>query len=159
MKIKGWKLFEGYYQDSIKRIEEINKEIVDIRANYLLEVKDCIWDLIDDFGAKYIDESELDENYDSLCVYFEIESTIDSFNNLLDVLLDCNVKCELHIGKSIKFDYIGIFSKNVSYYNLNNLLNGANIHKSFIHKVEYIRNNIEGYYEDDTNAISIIIVI
>jgi len=160
MKIKDWKLFEGYYQDSISKLNSLKKEMIDIEVNYLAEVKDCLWDLIDDFAAEYIpvDEGEEDES-DPLCVDFEILITIDKLGDLLDALIECNSKCESHIGKSIKFEWVGMISKEDYYYKLDKFCKGIDDQKSFIDKVEYIRNNIERYYQDDTKGINIIITV
>lgn len=160
MRIKDWKLFEGYYQDSINRLNSIKKEIIDIEANYLAEVKNCLWDLIDDFGAEFIPLDEEDKDKDNpLCVDFEILITIDKLGSLLDTLVECNSKCETHIGKGIDLSWIGMVSKENYYYKLDKFCKLVDEQKSFIDKVEYIRNNIERYYMDDTKGINIIMTV
>jgi len=149
MKIKDWKLFEGYYQDSIKKLDSLKKEMVDIKSNYLAEVKNCLWDLIDDFAAEFVPVDGVREG-DFLCVDFEIVVKPDKFEDLLDTLVGCNSKCESHIGKSINFEWVGIVTGTGTQTSKGFLRLNKNVQQiaigsesiPFRDKIEYIRKSI-----------------
>ena len=160
MKIKDWKLFEGYYQDSISKLDSLKKEIIDIEVNYLAEVKDCLWDLIDDFGAEYVpvDEGEEDES-DPLCVDFEIVVKPDKFEDLLESLVGCNSKCESHIGKSINFEWVGIVTGTGTYRRLNKVSEWVTKSIPFEDKVDYIHKSINIDEFDEAFGLKSICII
>jgi hypothetical protein len=105
--IKDFKIFENSIYDELssrisKKMDQFEMEINDIRSEYHSEVKECIWDLIDD-GDFYILEKE---------TTFRLSKYINSgfyillhYNNLeklLTILKDCNKTCKSHLGKEIE---------------------------------------------------------
>lgn len=164
--IKDWKLFEGHYQDLITKINSLKSEISKTKETYLDEVKECLWDLIDDWGAVHIDEDDLSDHRDSkedLESTFEIKITGKLKSEFINTLIECNSKCESYIGKGIKIDWIGAVTRTGYIYALTKLLENINSKSDFTEKMSILESSYTNYYNDDpfdaTNGIVLIITV
>jgi len=147
-KIKNWKLFESVYQDSIDQLDSLKKEISKVRANYLAEVKNCLWDIIDDFECEYMSDSVMAQNSERLACPFKIEFSPDRLEELLNLLIEANDKCLSHIGKPINFVWIGFLSFGHSPVPLNITILSVSSKSDFSQKIDALRVGLSKFLDD-----------
>jgi hypothetical protein len=146
-RIKNWKLFESVYQDSIDQLDSLKKEIIKVRANYLAEVKNCLWDIIDDFECEYMSDSVMAQSPERLTCPFKIEFDPDKLEELLNLLIEANNKCLSHIGNPIHFEWIG-FTLHNQQQNLSQTSLSVLLKTDFSKKIDALRVGLSKFLDD-----------
>jgi hypothetical protein len=147
--LNNWKVYEGVYGDYIKKIESLELEKEKIKSDYLSEVRDCIWDLIDDWGAENSSlGAHFDDTTDTISTYWDISVSMDItlIGKLLDLMIDVNEVCKSHLGREIEFTSLIAYNK-TSFTTLSTIIGNVNDRATsdFVDKGESLRYGMERF--------------